>query len=120
KAGDVECVPGRGGVLGAGAGVEDAAAGEALEPVQPLDEIAVVVGVKEACLEAVLSRGRRDPPLERIELQLAVVSGIAAAELVEVDAVHHFDPVAYCHSFANSLTAACRAPGCTAQPGRAA
>ena len=51
QAGQLERVADRVGVVGPGAGVEDDPVGDALEAVQMLDELALVVGLEEARLE---------------------------------------------------------------------
>src|SRR5215469_4252794 len=47
----------------------------------------------------------------------AVLRGITATQLVQVDAVHHLDPVAHGRHAANSRTAATRSRAGTLQPG---
>src|SRR5581483_2193009 len=58
-----------------------------------------------------------DPPLELLEREVPVVGGVAPAELVEIDAVHDFHPVARDgHCAINSCTAARRSAGSTVWP----
>ena len=59
-----------------------------------LDERALVVGLEEAALQARAPSPARAIRCSRlVERQPAVVAGVAAAELVEVDAVHDLDAV---------------------------
>ena len=67
---------------------------ETVETVQVLDELALVVGLKEARGQAQLPGGLGDLELELGEGQLPVVGGVPPAQLIEVDAVHHLDSIA--------------------------
>src|SRR5207248_7051916 len=87
---------------------------------QSCDDVALVVGVKEAGLEAQLIRRRLDPDLELVQRQPPVVGRIPAAQLVEVDPVHDLDPIADAHPVTNSRTAPLSAPRETPCPGRGA
>jgi hypothetical protein len=61
--------------------------------VEVLDERPLEVRLKEAdALPALLSL-LGDPPLEAVEREIAVVQRVSPAQLVEIDAVHDFDPL---------------------------
>jgi len=81
-------------VVRPGAGIDDRAVGEVAQAVQLLDELALVVGLKEARVELELAGERVDRLLELQERHAAVVLRVAPPDLVEVDAVHDVDAVA--------------------------
>ena len=120
--GDLQRVADRPRVVRPRARVDDDAVGEALDAVQVLDELALVVGLKEPRLQIELAREGADLLLELIEGQRAVVRGRAPPEHVEVDAVQDVDAVARAHEAVNSRTASDdvvvgRRPGpCTTSP----
>jgi hypothetical protein len=109
-----------------GPGVDDRGVGEVDDAVQLLDELTLVVGLKEARVDRELDRERIDRLLELQKRHPAVVRGIAPPELVEVDAVHHVDAVVVTdghvrslwHGAASGATPARR--GGSGQPARAA
>ena len=92
--GELQRVADRARVVRPGAGVDDDAVGEVAHAVQLLDELALVVGLEEARVEVELVREGVDRLLELEERHAAVVLGIAATDLVEVDPVHDVDAVA--------------------------
>src|SRR5581483_5022638 len=110
------------GVVGPGPGVEDDAVRQPFQAVEMLDEVALVVGLEEARDQPGLGPDFGDVALELLVVHRAVVLGVTASELVEVDAVHHLDPVACdrAHELANSRTAPIRSRAATSQSGRAA
>src|SRR5438270_8063879 len=59
-----------------------------------LDEVALLVGVKETGEQAQIAGLGRDPGLQLGRRHVSIVLGGPASTLVEVHAVHHLDPVA--------------------------
>src|ERR1035437_8602978 len=106
EAGQLERVANRVGVMRPRAGVEHEAVGEPLDAVQALDELAFVVGAEERRHEPELVRDGADPQLQLIDRERPVLSWVTATELVEVDPMHHLNPVADSHWIANSATGA--------------
>ena len=103
--------------MGPGAGIEDDPVGVAVEPVQALDELALVVGLKEADDQPQLRRPGADPPLQLGEIEASVMLGVAAAQLVQVDPVHHLDSdPAHPRHWISSLIAARSSAGGTVWP----
>ena len=93
-----------------------------IQPVWVLDEVALVVGLEEPRDEPELGRLGGDPLLELGVAERTVERRIAPAQLIEVDAVHHLDPVVK-HGLghrASSLTAAATSGWDTGQPVRTA
>src|SRR5437588_4781715 len=88
QSGQLEGVADRVGVVRPGARIEDQPIRQTLEPVQPLDELALVVGLEEPGLEAELAALLADPELELVEAQRAVVLRVTTTELVQMHAVH--------------------------------
>src|SRR5450755_1016506 len=115
---DLERVPDRPRVVRPGSGVEHDRVRQPLDPVQMLDEVALVVGLEETRLESELVRVGGDPELELGQREAAVEGRVAAPELVEVDPMHDLDAVAV-HA-TNSRTAAARSSAAIVQPGRGA
>src|SRR5581483_7447111 len=115
---ELERVADRVGVVGPGTRIENDAVRHPLEPMQVLDEVALVVGLKEARRQAELASVVRDRALEFGERRPAVLLGVPPPDLIEVGAVHHLDPVSgvRAHSPANSLTAASTSRSGTGEP----
>src|SRR5947209_11856361 len=118
QAGQLQGVADRVGVVGPRPGVEDEPVGQALEAVQALHELALVVGVEEPHLEPQLGALGLDLQLELLEAHRSVVGWVAASELIEVDSVHDLDSVPDATHGTNSRTAETSARGGTWHPGR--
>src|SRR5207237_721275 len=97
--------------------IEQQPIGQPLEPVQALHELAFVIGSEESRLEAEFMRKRLDSQLQLIQGDRAIVRRVAAAQLVQVDAVHDLDPIAHRRHAVNSRTAAINNRGSTSHPG---
>src|SRR5215207_4648400 len=104
--GQLEGVTDRPAVMRPGAGVHDHGVGELRQPVQVLDELALVVGLELPGLEVELPRPAPDLLLELGEGEAAVVLGITATEDVQVCAVHDLDAVVGGRAQRSSSTAA--------------
>src|SRR5205807_7725026 len=94
---------------------------DALPILQPLHELALVVGLEEARLQAQLAPELGDAALQLDVREVPVDLRIAAPQLAEVDPVHDLDAVAaqLHQAAANSRTAATSSCSSTGQPGRA-
>src|SRR6185312_3321194 len=71
--------------------VDDHAVRVAVRAVDPLDEVALVVRLPAACGHVERVRPLVDAPLELVQAEAAVERGVAARQLVEVDAVEDQD-----------------------------
>src|SRR4051794_29565581 len=117
-ASQVERVPDRPRVVSPGACIQDRGVADLRQAMEVLDEIALGVRLEERGLEIKLTGEALDLNLELREREVAVDVVIAAAEHVEIDAMHHLDSVASDRAHLSSSTTARTLSGSTSSPQR--